>query len=71
MPQTKCFARLEQSVPTKPPVLTTGDVMAQVAHNFEVTCLKYFMHKDIKADSQVKMIVFGLEDTHLRNWYLG
>jgi hypothetical protein len=59
---------VEQSAPTKVPVLTTGDVTPVVMCQYENACNNYFVHKKIPGDDQVTMIVGGLLDTRIADW---
>ncbi|KAG2737936.1 hypothetical protein P692DRAFT_20760337, partial [Suillus brevipes Sb2] len=63
-------AVVEQSAPSKPPKLTAGEITPQVAHDWENACETYFLHKEVKAADQVKMVAFGMLDPRLHTWYL-
>ncbi|KAG0694998.1 hypothetical protein DFH29DRAFT_957276, partial [Suillus ampliporus] len=63
-------ATVEQSAPSKPPKLSAGELTPEVAHDWDNACSTYFMHKEIEAKDQVKMIVFGMLDPCLHTWYL-
>lgn len=62
-------AVVEQTAPNKPPKLTAGEITPQVACDWETACDTYFMHKQIDAADQVKMIASGMMDPRLRTWY--
>jgi len=64
------YAIVEQSAPNKLPTLKVGELTPETACDWENACLTYFMHKEIKAKDQVKMIVFGMSDPCLHTWYL-
>ncbi|KAG2142353.1 hypothetical protein DEU56DRAFT_733934, partial [Suillus clintonianus] len=64
------FATVDQSAPNKPPRLTPGELTPEVARDWDNACQTYFLHKDIQATNQVKMISFGMQDTRLHAWYL-
>ncbi|KAG1897422.1 uncharacterized protein F5891DRAFT_1191864 [Suillus fuscotomentosus] len=63
-------AKVEQSAPSKPPRLLAGELTPEVVCDWDNTCTTYFMHKDIEAADQVKMIAFGMLDARLHTWYL-
>jgi hypothetical protein len=62
------FATVEQESPSRPPVLTAGDLTPAVARSFEMACLGYFEHKDIAEDKQVRKILAGLQDSRMQDW---
>lgn len=61
---------VEQSAPSKPPKLLPGELTPEVAHDWDNACSTYFMHKEVDAADQVKMIAFGMLDPRLHTWYL-
>ena len=61
-------ATVEQSAPTKVPVLTAGDITPATMRQYENACNNYFVHKKIPGDDQVSMIVGGLLDTRVADW---
>ncbi|KAG0706782.1 hypothetical protein DFH29DRAFT_995651 [Suillus ampliporus] len=61
---------IEQSAPNKPPKLTAGEITPQVTCDWENACDTYFLHKQVDATDQVKMIASGMADPRLRTWYL-
>ncbi|KAG1873150.1 hypothetical protein F4604DRAFT_1681204 [Suillus subluteus] len=63
-------ASVEQSAPNKPPKLLAGELTPEVARDWENACSTYFMHKNINAEDQVKMIAFRMLDPCLHTWYL-
>lgn len=63
-------AMVEQSAPSKPPKLLAGELTPEVARDWDNACSTYFMHKEIIARDQVKMIAFGMLDPRLHTWYL-
>jgi hypothetical protein len=64
------YASVEQSAVNKPPKLSPGELMPEVACDWQNACLTYFMHKAIEAGDQVKMIASGMTDPRLHIWYL-
>jgi hypothetical protein len=62
------LATVEQDSPSKPPLLTPGDINPAVMRAFEMACLGYFENKDIQEDKQVRKILSGLQDTRLQDW---
>jgi hypothetical protein len=69
MPPNKTpMASVEQSSPSKVPILTAGDIPPAVMHQFEHTCLNYFIHKKVVLDDQVSLIVSGLLDNRITDW---
>ena len=54
MPHTKALAAMvEQSAPSKVPVLTAGDISPATMCQFEHACMNYFIHKKVIVDDQV------------------
>ncbi|KAG1898327.1 uncharacterized protein F5891DRAFT_955705 [Suillus fuscotomentosus] len=64
------LAIVEQSTPNKLPKLLVGELTPEAARDWDNACSTYFMHKGIKVQDQVRMIVFGMLDPHLQTWYL-
>jgi hypothetical protein len=64
------YAVVEQSAPNKLPTLKADKLTLETVHDWENTCSMYFMHKEIEAKDQVKMIAFRMSDPHLHTWYL-
>ncbi|KAG0699569.1 hypothetical protein DFH29DRAFT_808912 [Suillus ampliporus] len=63
-------AVIEQSASNKPPKLTAGEITLQVTCDWENACDTYFLHKQVDAADQVKMIASRMTDPRLRTWYL-
>lgn len=63
-------ASVEQSAPSKPPKLLTGELTPEAARDWENACATYFMHKEIEPQNQVKMVAFRMLDPRLHTWYL-
>jgi hypothetical protein len=64
------YAVVEQSALNKLPTLKVGELTPETVRDWENACLTYFMHKEIEAKDQVKMIAFGMSDPRLHTWYL-
>jgi len=64
------YAVVEQSAPNKLPILKAGELTPETVCDWENACSTYFMHKEIEAKDQVKMIAFGMSDPRLHTWYL-
>jgi hypothetical protein len=62
------FATVVQNSPSRPPILTPGDLTPAVMRTFEMACLGYFENKDITEDKQVRKILAGLQDTCIQDW---
>src|ERR1700691_3493025 len=62
------MAVVEQSSPSKVPILTPGDISPAVMRQFEHTCKNYFVHKKIMVDDQVTLILSGILDDHIGDW---
>ena len=62
MPLKTPMATLEQSSPSKVPVLTPGDISPSVMGQFEHGCKNYFVHKKIITDDQVALIIGGIQE---------
>jgi hypothetical protein len=59
---------VEQDAPSKPPVLTAGEITPAVMRSYENACLSYFENKDIAEEKQVRKILGGLQDSRLHDW---
>jgi hypothetical protein len=68
MPSKTPMASVEQSSPSKVPILTLGDISLSVMHQFEHGCRNYFIHKKIVVDDQVSLIIGGILDDHVSDW---
>ena len=62
------MASVEQSSPSKVPLLTAGDITPVVMRQFKHGCQNYFIHKKILADDQVSLIIGGLLDSCMNDW---
>ncbi|KIM86037.1 hypothetical protein PILCRDRAFT_5110 [Piloderma croceum F 1598] len=62
------MAAVEQSSPSKVPILSAGDISPAVMRQFEDSCRNYFIHKKIIADDQVSLIIGGILDSHVSDW---
>ncbi|KAG2063123.1 hypothetical protein BDR04DRAFT_1039109, partial [Suillus decipiens] len=63
-------AKVEQAAPNKLPKLLAGELTPETAQEWEIACTTYFMHRDVEAKDQVRMIAFGMLDPRLHTWYL-
>jgi hypothetical protein len=71
MPLNKTpMATVDQSSPSKVPILTPGDISPTVMHQFEHGCRNYFIHKKIITDDQVSLIIGGILDDHINKWIM-
>lgn len=61
---------MEQSAPTKIPVLTPGDLTPESLCAFEMGCKAYFSYREIPDEEQVEKITWGIQDPWIQNWYL-
>jgi hypothetical protein len=68
MPSQSRFTTVEQDAPSKPPLLTTGEITPAVMRSYENACLSYFENKDIVEEKQVRKILGGLQDSRLQDW---
>jgi hypothetical protein len=68
-PATTEFAEVEQRDQTKPPILTVGKITPQALNNFSDGCEAYFFHKQVADAKQVQVVVLGLKDHRIRDWY--
>src|SRR6202167_1497175 len=69
MPANKTpMATVEQTSPSKVPILTAGDISPAVMRQFHHACLNYFVHKKVIADDQVSMVIGGLLDHRIADW---
>jgi hypothetical protein len=71
MPLNKTpMATVDQSSPSKVPILTPGNILPAVMRQFEHSCRNYFIHKKIIADDQVSLIIGGILDNHINGWIM-
>ena len=71
MPSNKTpMAVIEQSSPSKVPILTPGDISPAVMRQFEHGCRNYFIHKKIIADDQVSLVIGGILDDRINGWLM-
>lgn len=68
-PPSTEFAEVDQRDQTKPPILTLGKVTPKALNNFADGCEAYFFHKQVAVDKQVQVVVLGIKDHHMRDWY--
>jgi hypothetical protein len=69
MPSAKTpMATVEQSSPSKVPILHPGDISPSIMRTFEHGCRNYFIHKKIPADDQVSLIIGGILDSRAADW---
>jgi hypothetical protein len=69
MPPASNLTYVEQSVPSKVPLLHPGDISPIVMREYEDACTGYFDHKSIAEDKQVRMIAAGLKDMRIHDWF--
>ena len=62
------MASVEQSSPSKVPILTAGDISPVVMCQFEHSCKNYFIYKKVIADDQVSLIIGRILDSHMSDW---
>jgi hypothetical protein len=67
-PNKTPMATVEQSSPSKVPILTAGDISPAVMRQFKHSCRNYFIHKNIIADDQVSLIIGGILDSRVSDW---
>jgi hypothetical protein len=70
MPSKTPMASVEQNLPSKVPILTTGNISPAVMHQFKHMCKIYFIHKKIITDNQVSLIIGGILDDHITDWII-
>jgi hypothetical protein len=68
MSGTSKMASVEQDSPSRPPVLTKGDLTPAVMRSFEQACFGYFENKDIADDKKVKKILASFQDSRIQDW---
>ena len=68
MPSKTPMASVEQSSPSKVPILSPGDISPSIMRQFEHGCKNYFIHKKIVADNQVSLIIGGLLNDRVSDW---
>jgi len=54
---------------SKPPIVTSGELMPELLANFENGCYAYFSMKDVSDNKQVLKIMWGLQDARVQVWY--
>jgi hypothetical protein len=70
MPSKTPMASVKQSLLSKVPIPTTGDISSTVMPQFKHTCKNYFIHKKIIADDQVSLIISGILNDHITDWII-
>ena len=60
---------VKQCNQTKLPVLTSSKVSTQVLWHFSKGCESYFFHKEITPNKQVSVIIMGIKDHWVKDWY--
>jgi hypothetical protein len=61
-------ASVDQSSPSKVPLLLAGDISPSIMREFKDGCQAYFDQKAVDAKMQVRMIVPGIRDCCIRDW---
>ena len=64
------MASVEQSSPSKVPILTAGNISPSIMCQFEHPWKNYFIHKKIISDDQVSLIISGILDDCITNWII-
>jgi hypothetical protein len=62
------LATVEQSAPSKVPLLHSSNISPAVMREYVDACRAYFNQKNIAPDMQVRMIVPGIKDYCIRDW---
>jgi len=62
------MATVEQSSPSKVPILHPGAISPAIMRTFEHRCRNYFIHKKIPADDQVSLIIGSILDNRAADW---
>ena len=71
MPHNKAsVALVEQSAPSKVPVLMAGAICPATMCQFKHPCMNYFIHKGVITDDQVSLIIGGILDNHAGDWII-
>ena len=70
MPSKTPMASVEQTSPSKVPILTTGDISLTIMRQFKHACKNYFIHKKIMADDQVSLIIGRILDDRVTDWII-
>ncbi|KAG1804740.1 uncharacterized protein HD556DRAFT_1226393, partial [Suillus plorans] len=63
-------ARVEQASASKPPFLTAGQITPEALRAWEMGCMQFFLHKEVKDDEKVKKVAWGMQDPIVQDWYL-
>ena len=59
---------VDREVPTKVPILNAGDITPDVMRKYKDDCINFFDAKEIPADKQVRKILAGIKDHHIKDW---
>ena len=62
------MASVDQTSPSKVPILSAGDISPQVMRQFEHGCMNFFIHKKVIPDDQVSLIIGSIMDSRVNNW---
>ncbi|KAF8240451.1 hypothetical protein L208DRAFT_1232757 [Tricholoma matsutake] len=68
---TSSVAFVDQSSPSKPPILHARDISPAIMHDFEHGCKTYFEHKQVDEKDHVCKILGCFRDDHIRDWIHG
>jgi hypothetical protein len=69
MPTNKTpMASVEQSMSSKVPILTAGDITPAIMRQFKHGHKNYFIHKKIITNNQVPLIIGRLLNSHVSDW---
>jgi hypothetical protein len=62
------MASVDQTSPSKVPILSAGDISPKVMCQFEHGCMNFFIHKKVIPDDPVSLIIGGIMDSHVNDW---
>ena len=62
------MASVDQTSPSKVPILSAGDISPQVMRQFKHGCMNFFIHKKVIPEDQVSLIIGGIMDSRVNNW---
>ncbi|KAL4062441.1 hypothetical protein V8B97DRAFT_1995826 [Scleroderma yunnanense] len=60
----------ERVAPSKPPLLTAGNITPDALRPWEICCRQFLSRKEVAAKDQVGIVAWNIQDPRVRNWYM-
>ncbi|KAF9455867.1 hypothetical protein BDZ94DRAFT_1355150 [Collybia nuda] len=62
------LAKIQQTLPSHAPILTSGRITPNILEEFETACLRFFKHKKIEEEDKVSMVIYNLLSPGMVSW---